>query len=185
MEADVEELETFTTAEIDEIFAWLRDDDEIPWGYVAECCESRAHRMCMRIDEKFDKKRLIKKAWFYYKGFYRPNFKGHNWAYHVAPLLLNKDDAEEYVLDPSTAQRPMMSQEWANLLSGSFTPEELPRHVEWVAWTEYMTKRADGLKLGMNDPVGELTKQELKKHRQELASGRGGALESPAVVEAK
>lgn len=105
-----------------EIFDWLADMEDIPFGFAEQGCHARAHIMCRRI---MAKGLSPQKAWAFEGDEMlavapkAPNELHLYWGYHVAPTLSVQTpagDVQDLVFDPALFDGPVTLQQWGAVM---------------------------------------------------------------------
>lgn len=100
------------------LFDEARNMEDIAWNYVHDGCYARAHLMARRFEEQGVH---VDKAWL--NGdllFEQEDGTNVHWRFHVTPIVYVEEESGEivrYAIDPSTFDRPVPVEVWAEALS--------------------------------------------------------------------
>ncbi len=105
-----------------DVFDDIVNNLDLPFHYIKNGCEARAHLMC----EHFIAKNIeVKKAWIYPNKDRRPCFlagrvknKSFGWNYHVAPVVnveLGGGLIEPMIIDPAMFNGPVSLKKWIKI----------------------------------------------------------------------
>lgn len=100
-------------SQAENLFTFFKNCKTFRWADANNNCEGRANAMCILLDEW----RIPNgKAWaFSGYVFNKIGFLQNIWKYHVATLVpvLEENEINFYVIDPSTSDRLLILAEWA------------------------------------------------------------------------
>jgi len=102
---------------LDELFDFAVAQKDIPYAYYQDGCYVRAHVLSNRIEKELGID--TEKIWAT-GPVAPPNDDTVQWSYHVAPKVnvqSKNGKVESYVLDPSVSDKPLLEDEWINLIS--------------------------------------------------------------------
>jgi hypothetical protein len=103
------------------VFSWLQASS-LPFGYLKDCCHSRAYTMGMWLeDQKVISAKIFVTGEFQIKS---PAYGTVTWFFHVAPAVLNEKN-EWMILDPSTEKQAVPLEAWLK----TFVPPKKPYKV--------------------------------------------------------
>lgn len=125
-----------TNQELTAMIESLKDESDIPFGYIKDGCYARAHLM----DESFRQHGIN-----FAKMFVRGDLAAKNehmaarWWYHVAPLVFVDDgqgNPEAKIIDPGFSDKPLDPEEWVKAMNQGPSIE-----VDLVAPEQYYPRR--------------------------------------------
>ena len=110
--------------DIEQLTRIMASKQYIPFDYLDNGCEARAHEMAQILD-----KMCINsgKAFLSSSGINSLSYKGASWQYHVAPFVLVEDGGKvvPYIIDPSVSGKNAMTlEEWDDVI-GTFHSRNL------------------------------------------------------------
>ena len=108
---------SITMKKAQELFNHAQKMEEIDWEYIRDGCYARAHLMAREFENQGV---YVDKAWL--TGLLGPSSKKNEvkWRYHVAPVVYVRDEKgkiKKFVIDPSTFDRPVLVEIWADKLN--------------------------------------------------------------------
>lgn len=114
-----------TKAEAEKVFSELKNNKDIPYGYLRDGCTGRAH---VAADILSRQGIAVGKVWVSGENLWPQNRlkeqdpPGQGWEMHVAPFVYVKNEdgsLQKMVLDPSTQSGPVTVEEFANSVKPS------------------------------------------------------------------
>lgn len=111
----------YSPNEVQEMFDYVANMDDIAFGYKQDGCYARAHLMARRLE---DRGIHVDKAWI--NGDLKIESEDESsapihWQYHVAPVIYSQDPETgkktKMILDPSIADRPIELEEWSSIMT--------------------------------------------------------------------
>jgi Glutaminase len=104
------------------VFKSLRQQPQIPFDFLEDCCFARAHEMCrLMVLEDIQSRKI----WNFGHGFMEDEatlqffspLGSFTWFYHVAPIVRVRQDGDVFnlVMDPGVSNRPLKICEWLDL----------------------------------------------------------------------
>ena len=125
-QVDAHEPTQITVKTAQEVFEFLKDESNIPFSFIRDCCKARAQKMCRLMWEK--EQISSQKIWNYGHGYFFHNCTATLfvkvppsvdpseqilWKFHVAPIVRVVDGPHaELVIDPSLFDRAVPLEEW-------------------------------------------------------------------------
>jgi hypothetical protein len=167
--------EIISFADAQREFQKIKHASGIPFKYLPDCCNARAHEMCrIMVEDGLEPC----KVWNYGQGFEQvlPTLQVQThltptgyvkWSFHVAPVVKCRhfaNDVVHVVIDPALFERPVSLDQWVEV-------QQDPHSTVEISGPKPFHRLLKGRKLFF-DPLFEQTNKALASHRYDLEIGK-------------